>query len=165
MTRPEFALHSLMVIFTMAGCHKDYDAKLRSIYRNTVPLISADSLARAMEKPGLHLLDIRSREEFEVSHIEGAHCIDYEQFKSRDVAYIPKDAQVVLYCSVGYRSERIGERMQEMGYEDVKNLYGGIFQWKNEGKIVVNPKNHPTDSVHAYNRVWSVWLRKGVKVY
>jgi 3-mercaptopyruvate sulfurtransferase SseA len=70
-----------------------------------------------------------------------------------------------VYCSVGYRSERVGEKLQKLGYQNVYNIYGGIFEWKNEGMQVVNRQNQPTDSVHTYNKNWSKWLLKGVKVY
>jgi 3-mercaptopyruvate sulfurtransferase SseA len=66
---------------------------------------------------------------------------------------------------VGYRSGKIGEKLKKMGFTNVYNLYGGIFEWKNRGYEVHNNQNSVTDSVHAYNRAWSVFLRKGVKVY
>ena len=78
---------------------------------------------------------------------------------------IDKDQEVIVYCSVGYRSERLGERLQKMGFENVKNLYGGIFDWKNQGNNIVNENNLETDSVHTYNKAWSQWLYKGIKVY
>jgi hypothetical protein len=70
-----------------------------------------------------------------------------------------------VYCSVGYRSERIGEKLLKLGYTDVVNLYGGIFEWKNQGLDVYNSSNYPTDSVHTYNKSWGKWLVKGIKVY
>lgn len=149
----------------MAYCQSDYDATLKALYRDTVPLMGADSLARSMDGEGVYLLDTRSKEEYDVSHIRGALFIDYDRFAPEDVQHIPRDARVVLYCSVGYRSERIGEKMLEMGFKEVYNLYGGIFEWKNRDRHVVNRLDQPTDSVHAYDRVWSVWLRKGIKVY
>jgi len=57
------------------------------------------------------------------------------------------------------------EELLELGYTNVKNLYGGIFQWKNDGFDVVNNQSMVTDSVHTYNKSWSKWLVKGVKVY
>ncbi len=150
----------------MASCQpKDYDAKLESLYKHTVPLIRADELAKALnEKPPL-ILDIRSDEEFAVSHIKNASFIDYDSFSEEMVAGLPRDAQVVVYCSVGYRSEKIGEKLQKLGFKNVFNLYGGIFQWKNDGFEVLNSQGQSTDSVHTYNKSWSKWLVNGVKVY
>ncbi len=70
-----------------------------------------------------------------------------------------------MYCSVGVRSERVGEKLQQAGFKNVRNLYGGIFAWKNKGYVVYNQQNEPTDSVHAYNRYWGQWLTKATKVY
>jgi rhodanese-related sulfurtransferase len=149
----------------MACSQITYDEKLNSLYKNTVPLIKSDELTSISNEDDIYLLDIRSKAEYKVSHLPGASFIDYEDFQADDVKEIPKDAKVVLYCSVGYRSERIGEKLIKMGYSDVSNLYGGIFQWKNEGREVINCMQTPTDSVHTYNRKWSKWLEKGIKVY
>ncbi len=81
------------------------------------------------------------------------------------VEKLNKDSPIIVYCSVGYRSERVGEKLKSAGFKNVKNLYGGIFQWVNEGHPVVNKKDHWTDSVHTYNKNWSQWLTKGIKVY
>ena len=71
----------------------------------------------------------------------------------------------LVYCSIGVRSENIGEKLQQLGYTNVYNLYGGIFEYKNEGGTVYNLQNKPTDSVHTYNKKWSKYLTKGNKVY
>lgn len=156
-------LFILLFTLDMARCQtKSYKEKLESLYNHTVPVI----LSRNLEnKNAVVLLDIRSADEFEVSHLKGAQMIDYDHFNKNDVKDIPLDAQVVVYCSVGYRSEKIGEKLLELGFKDVKNLYGGIFQWKNEGFGVVNNNLQKTDSVHTYNKSWSKWLENGIKVY
>lgn len=151
------------IIFIFPSCgQKSYEEKLNSLYRYTVPLIRSDELK---ENRDVIILDTRSPKEYEVSHIAGAVMIDYDRFKSRDVEAINRDAEVIVYCSVGYRSERIGEKMQKMGFRNVKNLYGGIFDWKNQGNEVVRDEAVPTDSVHTYNKAWSRWLNNGIKVY
>jgi rhodanese-related sulfurtransferase len=76
-----------------------------------------------------------------------------------------KNATIVVYCSIGVRSERIGEKVQKLGYTNVYNLYGGIFEYKNNDGKVVNDQNKITDSVHTYNKKWSVYLSKGTKIY
>jgi len=152
----------LIILSTFTSCGQKTE-KMESLYKKTVPLVTADSL-----KPKLNevaLLDTRAREEYEVSHIRGARFVDYDGFEVEQVKDIPRDQEVIVYCSVGYRSERVGEKLQKAGYTNVKNLYGGIFGWKNEGNEVVGPHNQPTDSVHTYNRLWGKWLFKGIKVH
>lgn len=158
-----FPLFVTMLVYIFPSCGQTtYEEKLKSLYRNTVPLIKPDELKKNEDAV---ILDIRSPEEYEVSHIAGAEMIDYDRFKSKDVAKLDKNKEVIVYCSVGYRSERIGEKLQKMGFTNVKNLYGGIFEWKNQGNEVVNQKAVPTDSVHTYNKAWSRWLKQGIKVY
>lgn len=164
---------SLLILFAilfsleMVSCQtKNYKEKLESLYEHTVPLISSSDLALKLESDGLlKILDIRSQEEFQVSHIKDALLIDFDSFDKVDVQKISLDTEIIVYCSVGYRSEKIGEELLELGYTNVKNLYGGIFQWKNDGFEVVNQQSIATDSVHTYNRNWSQWLLNGVRVY
>jgi rhodanese-related sulfurtransferase len=164
---------SLLILFAilfsleMASCQtKNYKEKLESLYEHTVPLISSDDLAMKLEnRSSLQILDIRSPEEYQVSHIKDAALIDYDNFEKADVQNISLDKEIIVYCSVGYRSEKIGEELLELGYTNVKNLYGGIFQWKNDGFEVVNQQSMATDSVHTYNRNWSQWLMNGIRVY
>ncbi len=154
-----------LVSFLPACGQQTLEKKLEDLYQQTVPLVQPSDLAQWKTNPhSLVLLDIRSADEYQVSHIDGARFIDYDSFQKDDVAHLPKSSRVVVYCSVGYRSERVGEKMQDMGFE-VYNLYGGIFQWKNQGYQVVNNHNQPTDSVHAYNRQWGQWLKNGIKIY
>ena len=47
----------------------------------------------------------------------------------------------------------------------VYNLYGGLFEWVNQGKEVVKPNGETTETVHAYSKSWGIWLKKGEKVY
>lgn len=150
---------------SVATAQPAFDALLSTLYSHSVPTITADSLAHAARAGSLIVLDTRSEQEFEVSHIRNARFIDYEGFTGQAVAEIPRDTPIVVYCSVGYRSEKIGEQLLALGFTNVRNLYGGIFQWKNAGFEVVNTKGLPTDSVHTYNQLWSVWLKEGVKVY
>jgi rhodanese-related sulfurtransferase len=154
----------MLVAFTVAA-QSDYDKKLKSLYRNSVKTIQPTDAKKLMGNPKVIFIDTRAPEEFKVSHLPSARFLNYNNFTTEDLKKLPKDCKLVVYCSVGYRSERVGEKLLELGYTDVLNLYGGIFEWKNEGLEVVNPTNHPTDSVHTYNKNWGKWLTKGVKVY
>jgi len=166
MRRIHFFLSVLFLLETTSCMTEDYSKMLESLYSHTVPLITSTDLASDLYQiPDIILLDTRSEEEYQVSHIKYARYIDYEEFNEINVADIPLDTDIVVYCSVGYRSEKIGEQLLEMGYTNVKNLYGGIFQWKNDGFDVINENSIVTDSVHTYNKKWSKWLKKGIKVY
>jgi len=142
----------------------EFEEMLDDLYRWTVPLITpAELQANGLDRYAL--LDAREEEEYDVSHIEGAQYVGFSHFDEEKVSTIDRDKSVVVYCSVGYRSERIGEKLKEMGFKTVYNLYGGIFEWKNQGYRVENLEGKETEKVHAYNKKWGKWLKSGEKVY
>ncbi|MBC6607830.1 rhodanese-like domain-containing protein [Hymenobacter sp. BT188] len=170
------ALVVFLGLLTLPACGQDtsvpemvspaYRQMLRTLYRETVPTIQAAALADMLrDKPKKVLvLDTRTHAEYKVSHLTGARFVDFDSFEKNEFKGLPRDQTVVVYCSVGYRSERVGERLKALGFRDVRNLYGGIFQWVNEGRPVYNAAG-PTRQIHPYSALWSVWLRQGQQVY
>lgn len=159
-------LFGLGLLFPVARTHAQsaLDTRLDTLLSYTIPLIQEDELSKLLSKKSIILLDTRTQAEYDVSHIKGAKFIDYNSFTPEMVSELKKNKPIVVYCSVGYRSEKIGERLKELGFTNVQNLYGGVFEWKNNGHMVVDSKGMPTDSVHAYNIDWGQYLKKGVKV-
>lgn len=153
-------------IFLNASGQDAFHKKLQSIYRQTVPLISSEKLNDLIAKKAcLLILDTRNKEEYDVSHITGALHLNYRSFNLRSLDTLDRRHSIVVYCSIGYRSERIGEKLQAMGFKDVRNLYGGIFEWVNTGNPIIDETSNPTMQVHTYNKYWSQWLLKGVKIF
>ena len=158
----KLSIIAILLLFSLLLTGQDgYKAMLEALYEDTVPLVNPGEV----KDKGAILLDARSIKEYQVSHIAGARFTDYDSFDANQLSGIPKDRPIIVYCSVGYRSERVGEKLLAAGHKNVYNMYGGIFQWVNEGRPVVNSKEQPTDSVHTYSMEWSVWLHKGVRVY
>jgi rhodanese-related sulfurtransferase len=142
-----------------------YAKLLKTLYKNTVPVIPPALLAQKTERGvPVVLLDTRSVREYQVSHLPGAKLVPFDSFSAADVQAILRDSEVVVYCSVGYRSERVGEKLQQLGFTNVRNLYGGIFEWVNQGYPVYEGRKN-TSRVHAYSRQWGIWLKQGEKVY
>lgn len=140
-----------------------YNAMLKTLLKHSVPEISVDSLAVRQSK--VVLLDAREPNEYTVSHLPNAQSVGYNAFSLDAVKGVDKNATVVVYCSVGYRSERVAEKLIAAGFTDVHNLYGGIFEWCNQKNKVVDTEGQPTNKVHAYNKVWGIWLKHAQKVY
>ena len=140
---------------------KAYDLLLSTLLSHSVPEISVDRLA---SEP-YQILDARTAREFEVSHIPGANWVGYEDFSLDRLAGIDTQAPVAIYCSVGYRSERIAEQLRQRGYMNVVNVYGGIFEWVNTGHPVVTRDGTETEAVHAYSILWGIWLKREERVY
>lgn len=152
-------------LFGNIGCSQDTIPEVLSLYNSqSVPYITVEELHN---KKNVILLDAREEKEHSVSHIPGAKYVGYENFDSNKVTTMVKDknATLVVYCSIGVRSEKIGEKLLKMGYTNVYNLYGGIFEWKNKGYDVVDINDNKTEKVHAYSEGWSKYLTSGIKIY
>ncbi|MEM1337809.1 MAG: rhodanese-like domain-containing protein [Bacteroidota bacterium] len=155
---------SVALFFSNAFAQHTIESTLDRFNEESVPYISISEM-KSLEE--ILILDTRELEEFKVSRIPGAIWVGHDTFTMEQIlADIPdKTKPIVVYCSVGVRSENIGEKLQKAGYSDVKNLYGGIFQWMNENNTVVNENGNPTERVHAFNQHWGKLLLKGERVY
>ncbi|WP_452225062.1 rhodanese-like domain-containing protein [Lacinutrix chionoecetis] len=138
---------------------------LQQYNKHTVPYISVQELA--MPKTKAVIFDTREIEEYKISHIKDAVYVGYNEFDIDliETQYPNKEEEIVVYCSIGIRSEAIGEKLKKAGYTNIFNLYGGIFEWKNKNFSIINSDSKETDKVHTFNKTWSKWLEKGEKVY
>lgn len=158
------AIILFLVFTTTVVAQTKMDRTIKKLNKESVPYIKVDSLSGATD---VILLDTRKKEEYDVSHIENAIWVGYKEFEIDSVlAQIPDTHnEIVVYCSIGVRSEDIGEKLMKAGYANVTNLYGGIFEWKNKGNTVYDTSENETNRVHAFNKYWGKLLLSGEKVY
>ncbi len=74
------------------------------------------------------LLDVRQPEEVKVASIEGALCIPMNDVPWR-MDELDKDAEIVVFCHRGGRSQQVAQLLSIRGFQNVKNLAGGIDAW------------------------------------
>ena len=141
----------------------EFDEMATLMARGSVKDMTIQELIQVKEE--VILLDAREKEEFEISHIPGAIWVGYDDFSIERLKGIDKNKPVVTYCSVGYRSERIGEKLQKEGFTNVQNFEGSIFRWMNEEQRVVNKDNQITNKVHGFNDRWGKWVKNGEVVF
>jgi rhodanese-related sulfurtransferase len=134
----------------------DFGKKIDGLISFTVPLMSVNELLNNKDK--FIIFDAREKAEFDVSHIPDAIYLGYSDFNADNIKNIPKEKNIVIYCSIGYRSEKIGEKLLRLGYKNVYNLYGSIFEWANEKYPLVGSNGKTTNRVHGYNKSWSKWV-------
>ena len=123
--------------------------------------ITTQEFARWLEettKPRPFVLDARNQVEYTVSQIKAAERIDPLVPDLAALLTVPKDTPIVVYCSVGYRSSKIAQKLEQEGFSSVFNLSGGIFQWANEGRPLFQG-DRPTQFVHPYNARWGKLLK------
>ena len=160
-----FIFTFVLIVFSALTFAQDkLDRTLKKFNKESVPYIHVPEIA---DTENVVLFDTRKKEEYTVSHLKNAIWVGHKKFEQDTVAlhFPDKNTPIIVYCSIGVRSENIGEKLQKAGYTNVKNLYGGIFEWKNQGNAVYNSNALETDSIHAFNKHWGKLLRKGIKVY
>jgi rhodanese-related sulfurtransferase len=156
----------ISILFTSLGFSQEtLDDVLKKYNSESIPYITVKELNTSFDES--FILDARELEEFNVSHIKNATHVGYDDFDIETVTKIisDKSSKIVVYCSLGVRSEDIAEQLKKEGYTHVFNLYGGIFEWKNNDLAVYDDDDNTTENVHAYSKVWGKWLLKGIKIY
>ena len=81
---------------------------------------------------GYVILDVRTQEEFDETHIEGAILIpDYEITDKAESVLKDKNQLILVYCRSGRRSKLAADELVKLGYTNVKE-FGGIIDWPYE---------------------------------
>lgn len=89
--------------------------------------ISYKELKKMMGKENnIILLDVRSKQEFNEGHLEGAINIPLYDLET-EIGRLPnKEEKIIVYCASGNRSRQAKEKLEKLGYENVYNLKNGL---------------------------------------
>lgn len=128
--------------------------------------ITPAALERMMAQHSAIVFDVRTPQEYAVSHLPGAIHVapgmgtrDFLEHYGNKV----KGKTAVFYCSVGVRSSRLADKVADSlkarGATAVDDLAGGIFAWHGERRELVDAEG-PTDFVHPYNASWGRLLAR-----
>jgi rhodanese-related sulfurtransferase len=145
------------------GQSKEYKEMLKSYYTD-FPTISISKAYEHLKKRDALFLDIREKDEFTISRIRTAKRMD-PSGSGIGKLNESKDKLIIVYCSVGARSQTFGEKLKKEGYTKVYNLYGGLFNWANHKYPMVDPNGESTTLIHGYNRTWGKWVTQGTVIY
>ena len=152
------------MIFWNCFAQKTIPEVLKQFNNNSVPYISVAALK---SKQNICIFDAREVKEYNVSHLKNAQFVGFDKFNSKKINSFCKnhEATIVVYCSIGVRSEKIGEKLIKLGYKNVYNLFGGIFEWKNQGEEIYDNDEKITQNIHTFSKEWSTYCLKGNKIY
>lgn len=81
-------------------------------------------------KADFQLIDVREEHELDVCKIDGEHIPMDDVFDNLDK--ISKEKQVIIHCRSGARSGAVCKKLEDLGYNNVYNLKGGIIAWADE---------------------------------
>lgn len=100
---------------------------------------------RDMDKKTITLIDVRTPDEFATGAIEGAVNIPLDDMRAQ-LDRIPADKPVVLYCGVGLRGYLASNILRQRGFNNVRNLIGGIKTDRDATASLPDSPPNPTDT-------------------
>jgi len=128
---------TLLVTVVVTGCLATQPIGDVSAAGNDLPAYgvidtrqSADVIIALQDDPEFVLLDIRTVPEVDAGHLSGAVALDFYSDTFRDdLAVLNRDLIYLIYCRTGNRTGQTYEIMEELGFEQVYDMGGGITQW------------------------------------
>jgi sulfur-carrier protein adenylyltransferase/sulfurtransferase len=110
--------------------------------------------AAELDDGNVTLVDVREQSEFDERHIEGAIHVPRSYLESRFEQHVPdRSRRIILYCASGQRSALAAKTLAEdLGYEDVSSMAGGITLWRDRGLPVVTPRALTQEQKERYSR-------------
>lgn len=87
-------------------------------------------IAEYYQNPNFAILDVRTPEEYEISHIPDAFNIDfYSPVFSEELNKLDKSMIYLIYCRSGNRSSQAIEKMIKLGFKNIYHLNRGYMNW------------------------------------
>lgn len=81
------------------------------------------------------ILDVRTQEEYDIVHVEGATLIPHTEIATRVETEIPnKNAFIAVYCQSGTRSATVTKQLTALGYQNVVDV-GAITSITDKVKV------------------------------
>ena len=120
----------LILIITCAamlyGCTSSSENKTENSYEQITPAEAKEIMDSQI---GYIILDVRTQEEYDEAHIEGAILIpDYEITNKAESVLKDKNQLILVYCRSGRRSKLAASELVKLGYTNIKE-FGGIIDW------------------------------------
>jgi molybdopterin/thiamine biosynthesis adenylyltransferase/rhodanese-related sulfurtransferase len=128
-------------------------AELLRQVKSQIEEVDPSEVAELVDE-GVTVVDVRETDEYAAGHLPGARHVPRSYLESRIEGIVPdRSTQVILYCASGNRSAYAARTLeQEMGYEHVRSMTGGITLWKDRGYEVEVPRTLSAEQRERYSR-------------
>jgi adenylyltransferase/sulfurtransferase len=95
--------------------------------------VTVQEMKRALDHPelGIKVVDVREPDEYKIAHVEGAELLPLSQLAQRFHELDPNQA-LYLHCKMGGRSMQALQFLRQQGFQNLKNVKGGITAWSHE---------------------------------
>src|SRR6476659_11350162 len=119
----------------------------------TIEEIEPFEAAEEIDGGDVVLIDTREPHEYQEAHLEGGKLVPPGLLADEIATAAPdKGARTILYCRSGNRSAIAAAQMQQLGYENVASMSGGIVQWQEQGLPVVAAHGMTAEQRERYSR-------------
>jgi len=106
---------------------------------NITHVNAVEAKALLQQNPEIKVLDVRTKDEYQRGHIEGAIRNNYFSTKFRKrLRALDKSSTYLVHCKSGHRSSRVIKVMRKEGFHRIYHLDGGYDAWK---KLLQTPNN------------------------
>ena len=158
----------------------DLDSQLKQTYEPTKDVTQPDE--KTDSKIYHVVLDCRRKDEYEVSHLPNSKNLHFQTDEESLIDFLKgeiskqctsdscnEELNVVCYCSLGYRSSILAQKVENLTRNDpnlrlknikVWNLEGSIFKWANESRPLKDLNEKPTTSVHPFSYTFCMFLER-----
>ena len=83
------------------------------------------------------LIDVRTRDEYDLGHITNAINFDFYSDTFQDsILALPKNENIILYCRTNNRSTKTANMLKENGFDNISVIKGGITEWVRNGNDI-----------------------------
>lgn len=114
-----------------------------NVHRSAYTQISQEEAKNIIDtEPGIVIVDVRRKDEYDEGHIPGAILIPNETIYTTQPAELPdKEQKILIYCRSGNRSKLAAQKLADMGYTNIYE-FGGINTWQ-YGTELAEPVTQP----------------------
>lgn len=110
---------------------------LATVFGRQVPSVTVPEIP-----DGAYLLDVREADEWSAGHAPDAHHMPMGEVPNR-LAEVPAEGEVVVVCRSGGRSAQVVQYLTGRGWDNVRNLVGGMQGWEAAGRSMQSEDGHP----------------------
>ena len=95
--------------------------------------VNWDEAERAVTEEKAFIVDVRGLSEWNEGYVPGAKHLHLGHLHTADLSGLPRGCPLLLYCRSGYRSGIGTSILEAAGFDDVRNIDGGILDRMKRG--------------------------------
>lgn len=113
-------------------------------------MISPEKVSEILktQKDSYIILDVRTKEEFDLGHLDSALLVPVDELETR-YGELSKDKPIIVYCRSGSRSAKAAALLVSKGFSQVYDMTGGINAWTSKGYPVIVESASTTSATNS----------------